>query len=117
VGLYRICAILVLLYALSVLYGVGAEAASPRVSDFLIPALWLSLPVGVSLVQLWRPTLLGWFLLTAGFVGAAFAVSYLLINDRVGEPWPLFVLAILVTTCVGLVRKRPLLSTPPVPRV
>jgi hypothetical protein len=48
--LYTICAILVVLYALSVLYGIGAEASSPRLSDFLAPALWLSFPLAVALI-------------------------------------------------------------------
>ena len=46
----------VVLYALSVLFGIGAEAppSGPRLSDFVIHALWLSFPVAVALVQLRR---------------------------------------------------------------
>ena len=61
VGLYAVCAVLVVLYALSVLYGIGAEAppSGPRLLDFVTPALWLSFPVAIALVQLRRPTVLG----------------------------------------------------------
>ena len=78
VGLYTVCAILVVLYALSVLYGIGAEAppSGPRLSDFVIPALWLSFPVAVALVQLRRQTVLGWFLLLAGFAVVAVGLCY-----------------------------------------
>ena len=109
VGLYAVCAILVVLYALSVLYGIGAEAppGGPQASDFVIPAAWLSLPVAVALIQLWRQTLLGWFVLLAAFGAGAITVCYVLVNDRELEPWPLIVLAILVTICVELMRRRP----------
>ena len=36
-----------------------------------MPALWLSFPVAVALVQLRRQTLLGWFLLLGGFTVVA----------------------------------------------
>jgi peptidoglycan/LPS O-acetylase OafA/YrhL len=107
VWLYAICAILVVLYALSVLYGIGAEATSPRLRDFVIPALWLSVPVAIALVQVWRQTLLGWLLLLAGFAGPALGMCYWLINERLVEPWPLLILAILTAMCAGLVRHRP----------
>lgn len=109
VGLYTVCAILTVLYALSVLYGIGAEAppGGPQLSDFVIRALWLSLPVAIALVQVWRQTLLGWFLLLAGFGGPALGMCYWLINERVVEPWPLIILAILIAMCVGLLLHRP----------
>jgi peptidoglycan/LPS O-acetylase OafA/YrhL len=112
VGLYTVCAILVVLYALSVLYGIGAEAPpdGPRLSDFVISALWVSLPVAVALMQVWRQTLLGWFLLLAGFGVPALALCYWLINERLVEGWPLIILAILIAMCVGLVRHRPTMS-------
>ena len=109
VGLYTLCAILVVLYALGTLYGIGGEAppAGPRLSDFVIPALWLSIPVTVALVQLWRPTLLGWFLLVAGFAVVTVGVCYLMIKEQLLEPWPLMVLAAAIAICVGLVLHRP----------
>lgn len=105
--LYTICAILVVLYALSVLYGIGAEAASPRLSDFLVPALWLSLPVAVAVVQVWRQTLLGWFLVLAEFAIPALGLSYLLLKEWPLEPWPLIMAAVLIAISVGLVWNRP----------
>ena len=107
IWLYTICAILVVLYALAVLYGIGAEAVSPRLSDFLVPALWLSLPVAVAVVQLWRQTLLGWFLLLAGFAIVAVGLCYLLIEEQLVDPWPLTLLAAAIAICVGLVWHRP----------
>ena len=98
-----------MLYALSALYGIGAEAppSGPRLSDFVIPALWLSFAVAFALVQMWHQTLLGWLLLLGEFGLAALAICYWLINDRLVEPWPLIILAILVSICVGLVQYRP----------
>ena len=107
IWLYTICAILVVLYALAVLYGIGAEAVSPRLSDFLVPALWLSLPVAVAVVQLWRQTLLGWFLLLAGFTVVAVGLCYLLIEEQLLDPWPLTLMATAIAICVGLVWHRP----------
>jgi peptidoglycan/LPS O-acetylase OafA/YrhL len=107
IWLYTICAILVVLYALSVLYGIGAESASPRLSDFLVPALWLSLPVAVALVQVWRQTLFGWLLLLAGFTVVALGLCYWLIEEQLLDPWPLTLLAIAIAICVGLVWHRP----------
>jgi hypothetical protein len=107
IGLYAICAILVVLYALSVLYGIGAEAASPRLSDFLVPALWLSLPVAVVLVQMWRQTVLGWLLVLAEFAIPALGLTYFLLEERLLEPWPLIIVAVLIAISVGLVWNRP----------
>jgi hypothetical protein len=107
IWLYTICDILVVLYTLSVLHGIGAEAASPRLSDFLVPALWLSLPVAVAVVQVWRQTLLGWFLLLAGFAVVAVGLCYLLIEEQLLDPWPLTLLATAIAICVGLVWHRP----------
>ena len=109
VWLYTVCAVLVVLYAFSVLYGVGAEAppSGPRLSDFVIPALWLSFPVAVALVQLRRQTLLGWFLLLAGFVVVAGGLCYLTVKEHLFEPWPLTLLATAIAICVGLVVHRP----------
>jgi hypothetical protein len=109
VGLYTVCAVLVVLYALSVLYGIGAEAppSGPRLSDFVIAALWLSFPVAVALVQLRRQTLLGWFLLVAGFTVVAVGLCYLLVEEQQLDPWPLTLLATAVAICVGLVLHRP----------
>jgi len=81
VWLHRVCAILVVLYALITLFGIGAEASSPRLADFLIPALWLSLPVTVAAVQLWRQTLLGWIVLLAGFAAVGVLLGYWLIHE------------------------------------
>ena len=108
-GLYTVCAILVVLYALSVLYGIGAEAPpdGPRLSDFVIAALWLSLPVAVALVQLRRQTLLGWFLLLAGFTAVAVGLCYLTVREQLFEPWPLTLLATAIAISVGLVLDRP----------
>jgi hypothetical protein len=109
VGLYTLCAILVVLFALSVLYGVGAESPpeGPRLSDFVMPALWPSFPVAVALVQLRRQTLLGWFLLVAGFTVAAVGLCYLIVTEQRLDPWPLTLLATAVAICVGLVLYRP----------
>jgi hypothetical protein len=109
VGLYTVCAILVVLYALSVLYGIGAEAPpdGPRLSDFVIPALWLSFPVLVALVQLQRQTLLGWFLLVAGFTVVAVGLCYLMVREQLLDLWPLTLLATATAICVGLVLHRP----------
>lgn len=109
VGLYTVCAILVVLYALSVLYGIGAEAppSGPRLSDFAIPALWLSFPVAVALVQLRRQTVLGWFVLLAGFAVVAVGLCYLTVKEQLVEPWPLMVLTTAIAISVGLVMQRP----------
>jgi peptidoglycan/LPS O-acetylase OafA/YrhL len=107
VRLYTICAILVVLYALSVLYGIGAEASPSHPPEFLIPALWLSLPVGIALVQLWRPTLLGWVFLLAGFASVAAVLCYFMVEEQLLEPWPLTLLALALAVCVGLVWNRP----------
>jgi tetrahydromethanopterin S-methyltransferase subunit E len=107
IWLYTICAIVVALYALSVLYGIGAEAASPRLSDFLVPALWLSVPVAVAVVQVWRQTLLGWFLLLAGFTVVGVGLCYWLIEEQLRDPWPVTLLATAIAICVGLIWHRP----------
>ena len=109
VGLYTVCAILVVLYALSVLYGIGAEAPpdGPRLSHFLIPALWLSFPVSVALVQVWRQMVLGWFLLLAGFAVVAGGLCYFMVNDKALDPWSLTLLATAIVICVCLVWQRP----------
>ena len=88
VWLYTVCAVLVVLYALSVLFGIGAEAppSGPRLSDFVIPALWLLFPVAVSLVQLHSQTLLGWFLLLAGFAVVAVGLCYLTVKEQLLDP-------------------------------
>jgi hypothetical protein len=97
------------LYALSVLYGIGAEAAlgGPRLSDFVIPALWLSLPVAIVLAQLRRQTLLGWFLLFAGFTLVAVGLGYGMVEEQLFDPWPLTLLAIAIGICVGVVLHVP----------
>ena len=109
VGLYTVCAILVVLYALSVLYGIGPEAApgGPRLSDFVIPALWVSLPVAVALGQQRRQTLLGWFLLLAGFTVVAVGLCYLVVKEQLFDLWRLTLLATAIAVCVGLVLHRP----------
>jgi hypothetical protein len=109
VWLYTVCAILVVLYALSVPYGIGAETApgGPRLSDFVIPALWLSLPVAIVLSQLRRQTLLGWFLLFAGFTLVAVGLGYGMLEEQLFDAWPLTLLAIAIGICVGLVLHRP----------
>jgi hypothetical protein len=109
VWLYTVCAVLVVLYALSVLYGIGAEAPpdGARLSDFVIPALWLSVPIMVVLVQVWRQTLLGWLLLLGGFSLVAIGLSYLMVKERILDPWPLTILATVIAICVGLVLNRP----------
>ena len=109
VGLYTACAVLVVLYALSVLFGIGAEAppSGSRLSDFVIPLLWLSFPVAVALVQLRRQTLLGWFLLVGGFTVVAVGLCYLMVTERLFDPWPLTLLATAIAICVGLVLHRP----------
>jgi len=110
--LYTLCAIVVVLYALSVLYGIGAEAPprGPRLSDFAIPAMWLSLAVTVAFVQVWRQTLLGWLLLLTGF--AALAALGLVIfcswyKDGVFDAWPLIITAPLIGICGALIWHRP----------
>ena len=109
VGVYTVCAVLVVLYALSVLYGIGAEAppSGPRLSDFVTPALWLSFPVAVALVQLRRQTLLGWFLLLAGFAIVTVGLSYLTVKEQLFEPWPLMVLTAAIAISVTLAMQRP----------
>jgi len=109
VGLYTVCAVVVALYALSVLFGIGAEAppSGPRLSDFVIPALWLSFPVAVALVQLRRQTVLGWFLLLAGFAVVAVGLCYLTVKEQLFEPWILTLLATSIAISVGLVVHRP----------
>ena len=98
-----------MLYALGTLFGIGAESPpeGQRFSDFVAPALWLSVPVAVALVQLWRQTLLGWFLLFAGFAVVAGVLSYFLISERLLDPWPLTLLAIAIAICVSLLWQRP----------
>lgn len=109
VGLYAVCAVLVVLYALSVLYGIGAEAppSGPRLLDFVTPALWLSFPVAIALVQLRRPTVLGWLLLLAGFAVVAVGLCYLTVKEQLFEPWLLTLLATAIAICVGLLVHRP----------
>ena len=109
VGLYAACAVLVVLYALSVLYGIGAEAppGGPGFSDSVIPALWLSFPVAVALVQLRRQTLLGWVLLLGGFTVMAVGLCYLMFTQHLFDPWPLTLLGTAIAICVGLVLHRP----------
>lgn len=109
VGLYKVCAILVVLFALSVLFGIGAEAppSGVRLSDFVIPAMWLSLAVTGALVQIWHQTLLGWALLLAGFTFIAAVTCYGIVTEHLFEPWLLTVAAILIAICVGLVWYRP----------
>ena len=109
VWLYTVCAILVVLYALSVLYGIGAEAppGGPRLSDFVIPALWLLLPVALALVQARRQTVLGWFLLLAAFTAVAVALGYLIVTEQEFDLWSLTLLATAIAISVGLVLHRP----------
>jgi len=109
VWLYTVCAVLVVLYALSVLFGIGAEAppSGPRLSDFVIPALWLLFPVAVSLVQLHSQTLLGWFLLLAGFAVVAVGLCYLTVKAQLLDPWLLTLLVTSIAISVGLVLHRP----------
>ena len=109
VGLYTVCAILVVLYALSVLYGIGAEAPPDglRLSHFLIPAVWLSFPVAVALVQVWRQTLLGWLLLLAGFGVVAGGLCYFMVSERLLDPWPLTLPATAIVICVSVIFMRP----------
>jgi hypothetical protein len=107
VWLYKVCAILVVLYSLITLFGIGADAAYVRWSDFVVPALWLSLPVTVAVVQVWRQTLLGWFLLIAGFTAVAVLLGYWLIHEPVVEPWDLTLLMIAAAISVGLAFNRP----------
>jgi len=109
IGLYTVCAIVVVLFALSVLYGIGTESppTGPRFSDFVIPVLWLSFPVAVALVQVWRPTLLGWLLLLAGFAAVATGLGYFMVIERLLDPWPLTLLATAIAICVSLVLQRP----------
>ena len=98
-----------MLFALSVLYGVGAESppAGPRLSHFVVTALWLSLPVTVALIQIWRQTLLGWFLLLAGFTVVAGGLGYLMVKERLLDLWDLTLLATAIVICVSLVLQRP----------
>jgi hypothetical protein len=110
--LYTICAILVVLYALSVLYGIGAEAppSGPRLSDFVTHATWLSLAVTVAFVQVWRQTLLGWLLLLTGFAALALfglVIFYSLYKDGVFDAWPLIIAAPLIAICGALLWHRP----------
>ena len=109
VGLYTVCAILVALYALSVLYGIGAEAPpeGPRLSDFVIHALWLSPLVAVAVVQVWHQTLLGWFLLFVFFAFVAGGASYLMVDLQQFDSWLVTLLATAIAICVGLVLHRP----------
>jgi peptidoglycan/LPS O-acetylase OafA/YrhL len=109
VGLYTACAVLVVLYALSVQFGIGAEAppSGPRLSDSVMPALWLSFSVAVALVQLRRQTLLGWFLLLGGFTVVAVGLCYLMVTEQLFDPWPLTLLATAIAICVGLILHRP----------
>jgi ABC-type spermidine/putrescine transport system permease subunit II len=69
------------------LYGIGAEASHP-VCQLLHAYVVPSVPVAIALVQVWRQTLLGWFLLVAGFTVVALALSYLSIEDQVLDRWP-----------------------------
>ena len=110
--LYTICAILVVLYALSVLFGIGAEAppSGPRLSDFVIPAMWLSLAVTVAFVQVWHQTLLGWLLLLTGFFAGALVglvIFCSLYRDGVFDAWPLMITAPLTAICGALIWHRP----------
>jgi hypothetical protein len=73
----------------------------------VIAALWLSFPVAVALVQVWRQTLLGWFLLVAGFAVVAVGLCYLTVKEQLFDPWSLTVLTIVITMCVGLGMSRP----------
>jgi hypothetical protein len=78
------------------------RAAYPELSDFVVPALWLSVPIAVALAQVWRPTLLGWILLLAGFTIVAIGLCYLVVRDGQFDPWPLTFLAAAIAICVGL---------------
>lgn len=81
-----------------------AEDASPHL---LVPALLLSLLLAVVLVQMWRQTVLGWFLVLAEFTIPALGLSYFLLEERLLEPWPLIIVAVLIAISVGLVWNRP----------
>jgi len=61
----------------------------------------------VVLVQVWRQTLLGWLLLLGGFSVVAIGLSYLMVKERILDPWPLTILATVIAICVGLVLNRP----------
>jgi hypothetical protein len=106
VWFYTICAIVVVLYALGTLYGIGVEAVSPILSDFLVPALWLSVTVGVAVAQAWRQTLLAWLLLVTAFTAVAVVLGYWLIGEPPLDLWDLTLLAMATAICLGLIRYR-----------
>jgi hypothetical protein len=61
----------------------------------------------VALVQLRRQTVLGWFLLLAGFAVVAVGLCYLTVKEQLFEPWPLMVVTTAIAISVGLVMHRP----------
>jgi hypothetical protein len=52
-------------------------------------------------------TLLGWFLLFAGFTLVAVGLGYGMVEEQLFDAWPLTLLAIAIGICVGLVLHRP----------
>ena len=69
-----------------------APPNGPRLSDFAIAALWLSSAVAIALVQLRHQTLLGRFLLLAGFTVVAVGLGYVMLKEPLFDPWLLTLL-------------------------
>lgn len=105
--LYTICAIVVVLYALITLWGIGVSAPPDQTPRLLGPALWLSLPIAVVLIQMFYQTVLGWLLVLAEFAVPALVVSYFLLQERSFEPWDLTITALFIAISIGLVWNRP----------
>lgn len=110
-GLYILCLILYVLYAVFVAEEVTHHTGTP------FSALWyLALPLVVVVTQLVYPTILGWACVLAGVTLYFLIGAYYLIGNFGWSQWRvdtsgfvggLILLAVPLWICVGLYRRRP----------
>ena len=110
--LYTICLVVVILYGLLYTSERSFHANVPYLTAFA-PML---LPIGIILLQVLRPTLLGWAAVLTGFTFYTVIGCYFLIRNFGWSQWRVdtsgFVLgsmpiAALMAICIGLWRQRP----------